>query len=250
MKNFVFGVLMLVVGFVSAQNSQELFQEGNQYYQEENYLKAIQSYKNIVKKDEVSSELYFNLANAYYKINKMAEAIYYYEKALQLNPTNKDAQLNLAYANRGIIDSIKSVPKSVFEKLNDNLQTLLSYNQWALASVILSLTAGCIWILFFFSIKPATKKMFFTLSIIFTIACCGSLAITMQQYHYTKNTVYAIVFAEEVIIRNAPRETASEVFILHQGTKLKVLDEVGTWQKIKISDGQIGWVDKKLIKKL
>lgn len=250
MKNLLFGILLWTIGFVSAQNSQTEFENGNQLYQQEAYTKAITSYLKVVKGGLESSELYFNLGNAYYKTNQMAEAIYYYEKSLQLNAVNQDAIVNLAYANRSIIDSIKEVPKSTFEKFNDSVLSVLSYDNWSKVAVSLSLVAGLLWMVFFFSTQPGIKKLYFTLSVLLTIICFLSLGITVQQYQRTKSNVYAIVFSEEVSIKNEPRKNASEVFVLHEGTKLKVLDEVGEWQKIKISDGQIGWIDKKFIKKL
>lgn len=250
MKNLIFRILLLTISFVSAQDSQTNFTEGNKEYQAEEYAKAIKVYEQILETGMESSELYFNLGNAYYKINKMADAIYYYEKSLQLNPENNDATLNLAYANRSIIDSIKEVPKSVFQKFNDTILSVLSYDNWSKVAVTLSLLGGLFWMIFFFSTHPALKKLYFTVSLFLTFSCCISLVVTIQQYQRTKNTVFAIVFAEEVSITDAPTKNALEVFVLHSGTKLKVLDKDGAWQKIRISDGQIGWIDQKFIKKL
>lgn len=250
MKNLIFGILLMTISFVSAQDSQTIFKEGNTQYQSEAYDKAIEAYEQVLGMGNESSELYFNLGNAYYKTNKMADAIYYYEKSLQLDIENKDAKLNLAYANRSIIDSIKEVPKSFFQKFNDNILSVFSYDNWSKVVVGLSLLGGLLWMLFFFSTQPALKKLYFTLSLLLTFSCMVSLAITIQQYQNHKNSEYAIVFSEEVSVISEPIKNASEVFVLHSGTKLKVLEKQGEWQKIKISDGQIGWIDKKVIKKL
>lgn len=250
MKNLLFGILVLTISFVSAQDSQNKFETGNQFYQQEEYNKAIAAYNNVLEQGLASSELYFNLGNSYYKSNQMANAIYYFEKSLQLDPANKDAAVNLAYANRSIIDSIKEVPKSAFEKFNDSVLSILSYDNWSKVAVTLSLISGVLWLIFFFSTQPVVKKLYFTVSLFLTVVCFISLGITVQQYQRVGNTVYAIIFSEEISIKNEPKDGASEVFVLHEGTKVKVLDEVGEWQKIKISDGQIGWIDKKYIKKL
>ncbi len=242
MKNFVVGIVMLFVSLVSAQTSQELFKEANSHYQLEAYDLAVKSYKDILNKGVASSELYFNLGNAYYKTNNIAEAIYYYEKALVLNPSHKDAKVNLAFANRGIIDSIKVLPKSAFEKFNNSVLAIFSFNNWAKIAVVLSLFAGALWLLFFFSVQSGLKKLFFTMGIVLSVLCVVSLVVTNQQYQRAKHKTSAIVFANEVAIKNAPRKNASEVFTLHQGTKVEILDEVGAWQKIKIADGQIGWL--------
>ncbi|NIJ43828.1 tetratricopeptide (TPR) repeat protein [Wenyingzhuangia heitensis] len=248
MKNFIIGIFAMFISFVSAQESQNVFKEANNYYRAEDYTKAIKSYKAILEQGLESSEVYFNLGNAYYKTNKMAEAIYSFEKALVLNPSNQDAKTNLAYANRSIIDSIKTIPKSTLDKFNDNVLALLSYNTWAKIAVASSLLAGLVWMFFFFSTQPGVKKMFFTLGVIISITCFIGLGVASQQYIKTKNTVYAIVFSDEVSVKNAPRNSALEIFSLHQGTKLKVLDKVGNWHKVKIADGQVGWIPKESIK--
>lgn len=248
MKNFVFGVLVMFISFVSAQEPQNVFKEANSQYQAEAYTKAIKSYHSILEQGLESSEVYFNLGNAYYKTNQMAEAIYYFEKALVLNPSNQDAKINLTYANRSIIDSIKVIPKSTFEKFNDTVLAVFSYNTWAKIAVACSLLAGLVWMLFFFSTQPGVKKLFFTLGIVISVCCFVGLGVASQQYLKAKNTVYAIVFNEEVSVKNAPRSTALEIFSLHEGTKLKVLDRVGNWHKIKIADGQVGWLPKEAIK--
>lgn len=248
MKNFVFGILVTFISFVNAQVSQNIFEKANKVYQTEDYSKAITLYQSVLDQGLASSELYFNLGNAYYKTNQMAAAIYHYEKALILNPSNQDAKINLSYANRSIIDSIKIIPKSIFEKFNDTVLSMFSYNSWAKIAVSLSLIAGLLWMLFFFTTQPAVKKLHFTLAIVFTFVCLVSLIITHRQYNRAVNTIYAIIFTDEVEVKNAPRKSANEIFTLHEGTKVKVLDKVGDWQKVKIADGQVGWLPKEVIK--
>ncbi|MGY5352193.1 tetratricopeptide repeat protein [Wenyingzhuangia sp. IMCC45533] len=250
MKNLITGFLLMFVSFVSAQNLQNTFKEANNHYQKEDYDKAIDLYNRILKDSLESSEIYYNLGNAYYKTNQMAEAIYHYEKALILNPSNQDAQVNLAFANRSIIDTIKVVPKSTLEKLNGSVLSVLSYNGWAKIAVALSILGAVLWMLFFFSIQPSVKKLYFTLAVLISIGLLTTLFITVQQYSYTQNTTYAVIFVDKVEVKNAPRKSAVDTFTLHEGTKVKVLDKVGDWHKIKIADGQIGWMPATALKLL
>lgn len=250
MKNFILGILLLTVGYVSAQSTQELFEQGNKQYQEQKYHEAVKLYEKVINQGFESADLYFNLANAYYKTNNMAEAIYHYEKALILDPKNKDVKVNLAYANRSIIDNIKTVPQSTFTKFNNAVLAIFPYNAWAIIAVACSLLAGTLWMLFFFSTVPGIKKMYFTLGIMVSIFCVTSLFITAHQYERSQNIHYAIVFANQVEVKNAPRDSASETFLLHEGTKVQIMDTVGNWKKIKIADGQIGWLPADIIKTL
>lgn len=250
MKNFILAILLLAIGTVQAKTPQEFFEQGNIQYQEEKYNEAIETYLKVINQGYESVEVYFNLANAYYKTNFTAEAIYFYEKALALDPAKIDVKVNLEYANRSIIDNIKAVPKSTFDKFNDLFLAVFPYDTWAILAVSCSLIAGLIWMLFFFSTQPSVKKLHFTLATITSLSCLIGLVITAQQYKRKQNTTYAIVFANQVEVKNAPRESATENFVLHEGTKVSVIDVIGDWEKIKLTDGQVGWISSQAIKKL
>ena len=58
------------------------------------------------------------------------------------------------------------------------------------------------------------------------------------------------MFAEKTEIRNAPTLNSDEVFTLHEGTKVMVLDTIDNWKKIKIADGKQGWIISSEIKEL
>lgn len=120
-----------------AQNN-SLFEEGNAAYNESNYTDAIRHYEQILENGEESAEVYFNLANAHYKLNNVAPSVYYYEKALQIDPGDKDIQNNLAFAENMVMDDIQEVEKSGFDRIWNNIISVLSYNQWAWLAVILS----------------------------------------------------------------------------------------------------------------
>ena len=81
--------------------------------------------------------------------------------------------------------------------------------------------------------------MSFSLSFIFLFI---TLFITLNQYSFYKNNKEAIVFAEKTEVRNAPTFNSEEVFTLHEGTKVIVLDAIDNWKKIKLADGKIGWI--------
>lgn len=250
MKNILFLLVLVCSGFATAQTSDALFSEANQLYKDGKYDQAIDLYKKIIAQDEISSELYYNLGNAHYKRNQVAPTIYNYEKALQLNPTNEDARNNLIFAKRLTLDRIEALPKSFFERFNENVLQKLSYNSWAKLSVFLSILGAILFLLFYFSDLPKRKRLFFTISIICFLSLLLSLAITYHQFNTTKNNIEAIIFAEEVSVQNEPTNNADEAFTLHEGTKVNVVDSVDDWKKIKLIDGKIGWMLAKDLKEI
>ncbi len=246
----LFLLLCIVSQAVFSQSAEDLFATANEQYKLEKYEEAIDSYQKIQDLGVSSSELYFNLGNCYYKLNKVAPSIYNYEKALILNPLNEDAQNNLIFAKRLTIDNIKELPKSVFQKLDESFIKKLSYNEWALVSVILSVLGSLFFLLFYFAYTPSRKRLFFVTSILSFLLLITSSALTYKEYMYTKNNIEAIVFAQQTEIKNAPTLNSESIFTLHEGTKVKVLDTVDNWKKIRIADGKIGWIVSEELKVL
>ncbi|WP_438977402.1 tetratricopeptide repeat protein [Polaribacter sp.] len=235
-------LLLLIANVLNAQDEQKIFESANEMYKQQNYEKAIEYYKTLEKYNLISSELFYNLGNSYYKLNKVGPSIYYYEKALKLNPLNKDVQNNLVFARRLALDNIEELPKTVFQKLNSRYLQKLSYNQWAIVSIVFCALGSLLFLLFYFSNQPRSKRTYFVTSLISFLFLIISLTITYNQFSYFKNNKVAIVFAEETEVRNAPSLNSEEVFTLHEGTKVIVLDTIDDWKKIKIADGKIGWI--------
>lgn len=232
----------MIANVVVAQNVDTLFVSANELYRNGAFEEAIKKYKKIESQDTVSSELYLNLGNAYYKLNKVGPTIFYYEKALKLDPLNVDVKNNLIFAKRLALDNIEEVPKTVFQRINKNYLQKLSYNDWAIVVVVLSFSSAIFFLLFYFGYSSTRKRIYFTTSGISLLLLIFSIFITYNQYSQTTKNIEAIVFVKKTAVRNAPTFNSEEVFILHEGTKVMVLDAVDNWKKIKLIDGKQGWM--------
>jgi tetratricopeptide (TPR) repeat protein len=241
MKKILF-LILFIANTTSAQSVDGLFSSANDLYKNEKFEQAIELYKKIESKGLTSSELYYNLGNSYYKLNKVGPSIYYFEKALKKNPLNEDVKNNLIFAKRLALDKIEELPKTVFQKFNINYLQQLSYNQWAIVVIVFSVLGSLLFLLFYFADTPFIKRFYFVTSSLSFILLITALIITFNQYSISKNNKEAIVFAEETEVRNAPTFNSEEVFTLHEGTKVLVLDAIDSWKKIKLADGKIGWI--------
>lgn len=241
MKKLVL-ILLLMCQVVVTQSADELFEKANEQYKLEQYDLALKTYQQIDSLGFISSELYYNIGNCHYKLNKVAPAIYNFEKALMINPLNEDASNNLIFAKRLTIDNIEELPKTLLQKLDGAIVKKLSYDQWAIFSVVLSILGCALFLLFYFAYATGRKRFFFVTSMISFLLLIATLSFTFKEYSFGQKNIQAIIFSEETDIRNAPSFNAEEVFKLHEGTKVKVLDTVDNWKKIKIADGKIGWI--------
>jgi tetratricopeptide (TPR) repeat protein len=246
MKNILY-LFLLTTQFFFAQSS---FEKGNDLYQKGKYEQAISEYESVLASKKHSAELYFNLGNCYYKLNKVAPAIYNYEKALVLNPDDAEITNNLKFAQKLQIDEIKVVPQVGFSKMVHDFTSIFHYNTWAWISVGLATLFLIFFIGYYFSQTALSKRVFFfgMFVLLFLILISVSSAIS-EKNHY-ENDRPAIVFAEMVLVKSEPQRASNTVFTLHEGTKVFILETLGSWKKIQLTDGTEGWIEKTAIKEV
>lgn len=241
--------MVLFCTTVYAQN-QSLFDQGNKLYNQGKYAEAIEKYKAILDTKNHSEALYFNLANAHYKLNNIAPSIYYYEKALQLAPNDPEVKNNLAFAKNMTIDAIDTVPDAGFSKLIKNITGIMSFDNWAKVAVGSVVLFVLLFLVYYFTYSTFKKRLAFVTSNLFLFVAVISVIIAFHKYNLYKNDNEAIVFAQESTVKNEPNIRSNEVFRLHEGTKVKILDTINNWKKIKLADGKTGWIENEDIKEL
>ena len=259
MKNFISNsVLLLFVitsNFLYSQKSDDLkildnkFSEANVFYNNSDYQNAIELYNDIIDSGYHSSELYYNLGNSYYKVNDIANSILYFEKSIRLNPSDKDVINNLNIVNNSTIDDIEKIPESFFDIQINKISNILSYTTWGKILIIFSFLFLILFITYFFSKKPSVKRFTFSSLIILMIFIGLTLKISFNAYEKNHLEKYAIIFTSKVDIKSDPNETSENLLILHLGTKVKIIETINDqWVKIKLVNGQEGFIKKNEIK--
>ncbi|NHM06061.1 tetratricopeptide repeat protein [Flavobacterium sp. CYK-4] len=246
MKKLAF-VFLLLQQVIWAQNG---FEKGNTLYQKGQYQAAIEAYQSVLDGKQQSAEVYFNLANCYYKLNQVAPAIYNYEKALVLSPGDAEIQNNLKFAQKMTIDEIKEVPKVGFAKLLRDFTGIFHYDSWAWIAVVFSTLFLLFFLGYYFSQTTLSKRIFFIgMFVLVFLVLISILAAVFEKDHY-KNERPAIVFAESAQVKGEPKTNSSDVFILHEGTKVYVLETLDDWRKVALTDGAEGWIEASNIREV
>ena len=246
MKKYLY--LFLLIFQISL--AQTAFENGNQFYQKENYQSAISSYESIINTGKQSAELYFNLGNSYYKLHKVAPAIYNFEKALLLNPNDKDIQTNLDFARKIAIDDIKVMPKVGFHKLIQNFTSNYHYDTWAWIAVVFAFVFLLFFVGYYFSQTTLLKRVFFIGMFAVLLGISLSVASGIYEKNHYDNEKPAIVFSEIATVKSEPKATSPDSFVLHEGTKVYVLENIANWKKIQLTDETTGWIEADAIKEL
>jgi tetratricopeptide (TPR) repeat protein len=227
-----------------------LFDQATDAYNAGDYEKAIGFYTDILNNGEHSTAVYYNLGNSNYKLNKIAESIYYYEKALLLSPNDEEVKTNLSYAQNMTLDAIDTLPETGLSKLYKSITGKLSFDQWAYLSIGALLLFVLLYILFYYSTTSSLKRWTFISSLLALFICIMAIVFAYIQQTDFNNKQPAIIFANESSIKSEPNANSEQVFVIHAGTKVNVLDELDQWNKIKLTDGKTGWIPKNELKML
>ena len=239
-------VIFILSLFICTQNfaSEQVFDQGNKQYADENYSLAISIYDSILTKGLESSELHYNLGNCHYKTNDWANAIWHYEKSLRLNNNEKTIH-NLELAKLKIIDRIEPLPQLFYKKWLSNLTQTLSTQVWQI------LTLLCISFIFILQlISQFTSLKSKLITKIFSAITVIILLITQTSYHNNFTKKEAIIFSSTITVNSAPTSTSTNLFTLHSGSKVEIIDIIGDWINIKIENGNSGWIENQSIKHL
>ena len=203
------------------------------------------AFSRIVSNGLESSELYYNLGNCYYKTQDWANAIWYYEKSLRLNPNNQNTSYNLKLTKLKKIDQIEVMPKLFYKKWWNNLISLFSTKNWQILLIL------SIWIALTIQLlKRGGKYKRNHLSVFFNTLVLILFSIYYSSYQENYSKTQAIIFASSVSVNSAPTNNSTNLFSLHSGTKVEVIDEIGSWLNIEIGNGNSGWIQRSSCKKI
>ncbi|MEG2336610.1 MAG: tetratricopeptide repeat protein [Bacteroidales bacterium] len=236
-----FFLLSSLEGKAETQDPSTLFQLGNTSYNQKNYTKAIEKYSQIEQSNLQSVALYRNLGNAYFRQGQYAKSILYYERALRLSPKNKDILHNLDVTRARLVDQFEILPDFFLYRWAQNFAFLLPYTLWTIGILIF-------WGLFLWftsqylvSKTYSKKKLYFkiaTFCLFFGLLSFGSAWI----YHSFQEKPQAIIMRVNASVKTAPEADSKTKFIIHEGCKIDLEDQINSYYKIRISDGNTGWL--------
>ncbi len=248
-------ILMLVVMFglnftSRAAVPDSLMVKANTAYDHQLYDSAVDLYQKVLGMGVESPDLYYNLGNAYFRLKEIPSAILYYEKAKKLSPNDPDILYNLNMANSMIVDKIDKVPELFLKRWWNYFYNLFDADTWAVVSLICFAVLVVMTGLFLRAESRRVRKTSFFVGLLFVLLTLASFGLASQRSYYTKNHSEAIIFTPTVTVKSSPSVNSVDLFVVHEGTKIRIMDEVDDWVKIKIQNGSIGWLPGSALKKI
>ncbi len=240
-----FLVAFLLTGFsqsIFAQDVRELWKDGNEKYTQGQFTEALANYIKIEEAGYTSEALLYNIGNTYFKLKENGKAILYFERVLKLNPSNADASNNLALAKEYSLDKIEGVPEFILTTWIKDINYSLSSDMWSYISLFLFAAVAVFLLGFKFAYTSRLRKLSFFFGMVALLFGLISAAFAWDQRHNSGLKDSAIVMKLVSTVKSSPDISGKTLFILHEGTKVKLLEELGGWMRVELADGRQGWI--------
>ncbi len=238
-------LLLFPIGLQAQELSypDSLWKSGVEAYTAGHYESAVQDWEDVRATGLMSKELYYNLGNAYFKNGEIAPAILWYERALRLDPSDADVRYNLDYARALTQDKIDEVPEIFFEQWGHAICYLLPSNTWAVMGLVaFALLVACL-LLYLLGATSGQRRLGFFVGIAFFLLAFLGWDFAQWQRTEARRQDMAIVMRPVSSVKSSPSaESAKDLFILHEGTRVRILDNVSGYSNIELADGRQGWI--------
>ena len=225
-----------------ASDKDSVILRAEQFYQQNEFSKAIAEYLSLADSGWTSPVLFYNLGNAYFKNHDIKSAILYFERAKRLAPNDEAIDFNLNLSRSLTFDKVEALPELFLVTWGKGIRdwmTVRAWSWWSIWSFVAMLTLG---LLFLFVRNMRVRRLAFGLS-----ALCFFVSLTSFTFGYLQKANIerldeAIVFVPSVTIKSSPDDSGNNLFILHEGIKVHVEDQIGEWCEVRIADGNKGWM--------
>lgn len=238
----LFNILLALMFTLSLSAQEDLLRRANELYTQEKFTEAIEVYNQLLETNLESAEVYFNLGNAYYKTNQFPKAILNYERAKLLAPDDEDINFNLQVANQKVVDAIEELPGIFITRWWNSLINSQTTDSWALISIIAFVLFLTLAGLYFFARSGDIRRIaFWSAWVLFVVSMMSWSFASTQKSRLTDHN-FAIVMQPTVTIKSSPSEKGTNLFVVHEGLKVKVTDKLGGWLEVELADGNKGWL--------
>jgi len=231
----------------SQEKVQEMFDAVNKFYLDDKIQEAADEYEKILELGYESGAIYFNLGNAHYKLGNIGKAILYYEKAKKIIPGDSDLNNNLNLANLLIADKITPLPELFYIRYFKKFVQLTSQSGWMKIFLTLYITL-CLIICIRILVKTQKLRIILHKLILLLIFLTAFFFFVLFYSNYQSDRHdWAVVMSEKVDAGSSPIEDSTELFSIHEGTKVKINRTRNNWIEISLPDGKVGWIKREHI---
>jgi len=234
-------LLVLLQGMAVAQSATaNLYNQANGLYHDGQFEAARDRYRQVADYGVEDPRLFYNLGNAHFKAGELGRAILWYERALRLAPRDGDIEANLQFANLVKQDREPEEGNVVWDFLIHAF-FFPSLNELCISFSFLLM------VLFILGVRRMRSRTGISAGGVVLIVICIGLVILDGVYlgvriHHQVTVEEGIVVADQGTARSGPGEEQTTVFVVHEGTKVRIARRQGDWMLVRLSNGLGGWL--------
>jgi len=236
-------ILLLIAPKAEIGKANTDFQKGNEFYQKGEYQQAVEMYETALRTGYESAELYYNLGNAYFKSNQIGLSLLNYERAKKMAPRDEDILFNLEIAQLYVVDKINLPPQLFLVKFWKSIKYYFVTKELGVFTLTIYIILIVLLIIRILMRVNYVKRIAGIAVIPILIIFLFSAFVFVQRINEDINLKEAIVVAKRIDVTSSPSNDATEVFVLHEGVKVKISEQSGDFLKIVLSDDKIGWIN-------
>ncbi|MFT5166487.1 MAG: tetratricopeptide (TPR) repeat protein [Saprospiraceae bacterium] len=252
MKHIKFSLFLLFFSgqLFAFENNPSVFQSANEAYQTGDFNTAVKQYEQLLQEDYQCADLHYNLANAYFRLNQVGNAVLHYEKAALLNPGDEDVLYNLKVVQKALPDQFDVIPDFFVTRWWRESQKIASPGGWGILGLLILWSGIAGLILWLRGRNRKIRKQGFIAGVILLLISILPFSLGFSVAKNLKDSKRAVIMVRQINLKSAPDEVSENLLELHEGTSLWILDEIGAWKKIRLSNGEKGWLETKVLAKI
>ena len=235
---------------VEVLDNNALWNSANQAYIDGDFLSAVKLYSAIENRGFYSARLYYNLGNAYFKSGELGKAILYYNRALVISPSMEDAKHNLEIAEAQTKDNISVVPEFFLNRWMRLLRSSITCTAWSVLSVVFFAMIAIFMLLFLLGTALQLRKVGFYGTVVALLLFVFTTTFAISARNSIINRSEAVVMSSAISVKSSPDRAATDIFVLHEGTKVTISTEVDGWCEVTIADGKKGWTESSHLERI
>tara|TARA_A100001011_G_scaffold394878_1_gene488322 strand:- start:1348 stop:2103 length:756 start_codon:yes stop_codon:yes gene_type:complete len=241
-KKILFILLLLISNLFGSIDSDSIFLKSNDLYNDDQFKEAIDGYTSLLGNQFSNATLCYNIGNCYYRLGQLGYARLYYEKAKLHTPTDDDIIHNIGIIEEQLVDEVKVLPVFFIYRLIEKINLFFSSSQWAYL-MILFLYFNLFLLLIFLFPKSLLYKLLVVRVACVTIPLFCLILFFFSYSNSSNKHINAILVSSNAYIKTAPSKNSDDYFIIHEGVKFQIVDNVDDWSRILLPDGKDGWVE-------
>lgn len=232
---------------VAPASPEQLWDAANTAYINGDFRAAAEAYEQLLARGGVSVKLYYNLANACFKENRLGKAVLYYRRALRLAPGSDDIRYNLSVAEARTKDNIERIPEFFFVAWLRGVRQTMGCAAWTVLSLVLLACALALFLLYLLAPRLSLRKAGFYGTLVAGVLFVCATWFAAADRREMLDDSQAVVMTASVAVKSSPDKSATDLFVLHEGTVVRIADRLGEWCEVVIDDGKKGWLEGRKI---